>query len=83
MIFKLKDIKLYPQIVSCIKRTFTQNVNIPYILNKSRKANIWQRRYWEHTILSEFDLYKHIYYIHYNSMKHYNILPKKLKIFVI
>ena len=28
------------------------------------------------TILSEDDLYKHLDYIHYNSMKHYNIAPK-------
>ena len=45
-------------------------------LNKNRESNIWQRRYWEHTILSEYDLYRHIDYIHYNSVKHFNIAPK-------
>lgn len=36
----------------------------------------WQNRYFEHTIRDEKDLYRHLDYIHYNSMKHYNILPK-------
>ena len=36
----------------------------------------WQNRYFEHTIRNEKDLYRHLDYIHYNSMKHYNILPK-------
>ena len=39
-------------------------------------TDIWQRRYWEHTIINKEDLYKHIDYIHYNSMKHYGIIPK-------
>lgn len=76
MILKLNDINLYPQIISCIKRNFTKNSNIKYSLNKNRESNIWQRRYWEHTILSEYDLYRHIDYIHYNSVKHFNIAPK-------
>lgn len=76
MILKLNDISLYPQIISCIKRNFTKNSNIKYSLNKNRESNIWQRRYWEHTILSEYDLYRHIDYIHYNSVKHFNIAPK-------
>ena len=37
---------------------------------------IWQRRFWEHTIRDENDLYKHLDYIHYNSVKHYGIAPR-------
>lgn len=37
--------------------------------NKFEKG-IWQRRYWEHTIKSDEDLYKHLDYIHYNPVKH-------------
>lgn len=37
--------------------------------NKLEKG-IWQRRYWEHTIKSDEDLYKHLDYIHYNPVKH-------------
>lgn len=34
------------------------------------KKEIWQKRYWEHTIRDEEDLYKHLDYIHYNPIKH-------------
>lgn len=34
------------------------------------KKQIWQHRYWEHTIKSDEDLYKHLDYIHYNPVKH-------------
>ena len=45
----------------------------------NREANIWQRRYWEHTIINENDLHRHLDYIHFNSMKHYSIPPKEWK----
>ncbi|MDP1671685.1 MAG: transposase [Burkholderiales bacterium] len=32
--------------------------------------NIWQPRYWEHTIRDEQDLAHHVDYIHYNPVKH-------------
>ena len=38
-------------------------------LTKGDKG-IWQRRYWEHTIRDEEDLYKYLDYIHYNPVKH-------------
>ena len=38
--------------------------------NQHGEYNIWQRRYWEHTIKDEYDLNKHIDYIHYNPVKH-------------
>ena len=42
--------------------------------NRSRihkhEATIWQRRFWEHTILDEDDFNHHIDYIHYNPVKH-------------
>ncbi len=76
MIIKPENINEYPKIIGTIKRTFTKISNIQYSLNKNGESDIWQRRYWEHTIMSEEDLYRHIDYIHYNSMKHYNIAPK-------
>lgn len=75
-IIKPDDIKLYPKIIGCIKSTFTKLSGIKYSCNRNRESDIWQRRYWEHTIINEDDLYKHIDYIHYNSVKHYNIAPK-------
>ena len=37
---------------------------------KHRESNIWQRRFWEHTITNEGDFEAHLHYIHYNPVKH-------------
>ncbi len=37
---------------------------------KHRESNIWQRRFWEHTIRDEQDLENYLNYIHYNPVKH-------------
>jgi putative transposase len=31
---------------------------------------VWQTRYWEHTIVDEYDFDRHFNYIHYNPVKH-------------
>ena len=33
-------------------------------------GEIWQPRYWEHTIRDNEDFYHHVNYIHYNPVKH-------------
>lgn len=76
MIIKPDDIKTYPKIIGLIKSYFTKLSGLKHSLNNSGESDVWQRRYWEHTITNEEDLYKHIDYIHYNSVKHYNIAPK-------
>lgn len=38
--------------------------------NSRGEYNLWQKRYWEHTIKNEADLEVHINYIHYNPVKH-------------
>lgn len=56
-----------------IKALFTQRVIKKGVeLCKGRKGeyNLWQPRYWEHTIRDDVDLEKHIDYIHYNPVKH-------------
>ena len=68
-----KNIYDYPKIVKSFKYSFTKNVG----LVKPTYSKIWQNRYWEHTIRDEKDLYRHLDYIHYNSMKHLNIVPIK------
>ena len=78
-IIKPQDINAYPKIIGNIKRTFTKISGLDYLKNNKREADIWQRRYWEHTIITEEDLYRHIDYIHYNSVKHYGIAPKDWK----
>ena len=76
MIIKPEDINVYPKIVGLIKSTFTKVSKLDHTSNNRRESDIWQRRYWEHTIVDEEDLNRHIDYIHYNSMKHYGIAPK-------
>ena len=69
MIIKPDNINIYPKITGHIKSTFTKISKLNHSLNNKRESNIWQRRYWEHTIADEKDLNKHLDYIHYNSMK--------------
>ncbi|MGI9477216.1 MAG: REP-associated tyrosine transposase, partial [Hyphomicrobiaceae bacterium] len=35
-----------------------------------RESNVWQRRYWEHTIRNESDFITHLDYIHFNPVHH-------------
>ena len=38
--------------------------------NEKGVYDLWQRRYWEHTVRDETDLERHVDYIHYNPVKH-------------
>ncbi len=38
--------------------------------NAKGEYDLWQRRYWEHTIRDERDLTRHVDYIHFNPVKH-------------
>ena len=37
---------------------------------RHREANIWQRRFWEHTVRDEADLERCVDYLHWNPVKH-------------
>jgi len=37
---------------------------------RRREREIWQRRFWEHTIRDEIDFQRHFDYIHFNPVKH-------------
>ncbi len=39
-----------------------------------REKGIWQRRFWEHAIRDERDLFRHIDYIHFNPVKHGHVM---------
>ena len=39
-------------------------------LRSRRESDVWQRRFWEHTIQDERDFEQHLDYIHYNPVKH-------------
>ena len=86
MILSSDIINELPQIIRTIKHNFTKlipsqyyPIDIPDSMKKRKEKGIWQRRYYDHVIRDEKDLHKHIDYIHYNSMKHYNIAPKDWK----
>ena len=86
LILHPNNIEQYPQIISSIKHYFSRNVgqvcptdNLKIGYKNKREKGIFQRRYWEHTIRDEKDLYTHLDYIHYNSMKHYQISPRNWK----
>ena len=54
-------------------KSFAQNQSVA-ATSKSRSAKgereIWQRRYWEHTIRDERDFQARLDYIHYNPVRH-------------
>ena len=84
VILQPDNIEDYPSIVKYFKTYFSrqidiQNVDLPEGKKHKKEKGIWQSRYWAHVILNENDLNKHIDYIHYNPMKHYNIAPKNWK----
>jgi len=80
MIIKPENIKEYPIIVKSIKAHFSREIDEEQLINikdrlsaskiKKKEKGVWQRRYWEHTIRDENDLYIHLDYIHYNPVKH-------------
>lgn|SRR5574344_1616129 len=76
MILNCKNINEYPKIITSIKYYFSKHINNVGVetptygyINKGEKG-IFQRRYFEHTIVSEEDLNNQINYIHYNPVKH-------------
>lgn len=68
----------YSQRVSRLKVLFTRSLHGKNALSqdvsasrrKHRESNVWQRRFWEHTISNETDFQQHLDYIHYNPVKH-------------
>lgn len=76
LILNPKDINEYPKIITAIKYYFSKRlddvgVETPtYGYKNKGEKGVWQRRYYEHTIITEKDLYNHLDYIHYNPVKH-------------
>lgn len=56
-----------------IKSRFTRALKasgVPLIPDGKSGYQLWQPRYWEHTIRNEEDLQIHVDYIHFNPVKH-------------
>jgi len=60
------------QIMHSLKWNFTQNWKLlsPLDENMLNPTNLWQKRFWEHVIISDKDLRDHINYIIKNPVKH-------------
>ena len=55
-----------------IKSRFSHQVAKVLQLTHNTKGeyDIWQRRFWEHTIRDDDDFSNHLDYVHYNPVKH-------------
>lgn len=56
-----------------IKTRFSKAIiNSGIVLNKTKhnEYDLWQRRFWEHTVRDQQDFENHVNYIHYNPIKH-------------
>ena len=70
----------YPKIISHIKRSFLYGlgeefkneckIQISSSQYKRQVSGVWQKRFYEHTIRNEKDLYLHLDYILQNPVKH-------------
>lgn len=77
ILLRPKNIKDYPKIIKSIKYNFSINFDAVGLASPTyatkREKRIWQRRYHEHTIRDDEDLYNHLDYIRYNPVKHGHI----------
>jgi putative transposase len=67
----------YSTRVGRMKVLFTRSVSRPGALQsdclsraKHRDSNVWQRRFWEHSVRGEGEFEECLNYIHYNPVKH-------------
>ena len=68
----------YPKIISVIKRYFTRNCKGQYYAHleqslsrqKRNMKPVWQKRFYEHTLRDEKDMYEKLQYMYHNPVKH-------------
>ena len=68
-----EDSDNYSQRLRLFKCNFTRKlikVSNQYTKNHHGVYNIWQTRFWEHTIRDDKDFENHVNYVHYNPVKH-------------
>jgi len=56
-----------------IKARFSRrlaNTEISLSRNAKGEYDLWQRRFWEHTLRDEADFARHVDYVHFNPVKH-------------
>lgn len=67
----------YPGRIRLLKSRFTRcaaATGVSMRRNAKGEYDLWQRRYWEHTIRNDRDFEKHVDYIHWNPVKHGHVL---------
>jgi len=52
------------------KNLFGSGEKINISRSHRREGGFWQRRFWEHDIRDEPDFHRHLYYLHWNPVKH-------------
>ena len=63
----------YPGRIRALKSRFTRSAAAAGVImrrNTKGEYDLWQRRYWEHTVRDDRDFEKYIDYIHWNPVKH-------------
>jgi len=56
-----------------IKARFSKSIaksGIDLHRNAKDEYDLWQRRFWEHTIRDDMEMERHVNYIHFNPVKH-------------
>ena len=67
------DDAAYDSRIRFIKSRFSRRMaqsGAPVQRNARGEYDLWQRRYWEHTIRDDEDMQRHVDYIHFNPVKH-------------
>ncbi len=80
LILNLPETTNYSSVIALVKSYFSRGLKDDELLKingklsqskiNKREKGVWQRRFYEHTIRDEQDLYNHLNYIHYNPVKH-------------
>ncbi|MDH2997837.1 hypothetical protein A1D22_00610 [Pasteurellaceae bacterium LFhippo2] len=66
----------FSKIIRIFKTNFSKRLpkechNLCNVSRRKRKElGVWQRRFWEHRIRDDGELYEHICYVYYNPVKH-------------
>ena len=88
MIITPKHSEEYPGIISAIKRYFTRHCEQKYYAHLEQSASrykrgmkpVWQKRFYEHAVRNDKDMYEKLQYMYHNPSKHqYTSDPKKWK----
>jgi putative transposase len=58
----------FSTVMHSLKRNFTMNYKKFHSISSS--FTVWQKRFWDHVIRDEYDLNRHLDYIHWNPVKH-------------